>query len=113
LRPYIQAKPNDGTNTAPFACNVTNDTLFRNLSYTFPQAIAQLKKQFRKIDSLAVPEPSRQNAKALVCADLVYAAFSYRLLGDSVGINTDTVLIIWLFIAETALISIAVWSIVY
>lgn len=92
LQSYIQSKPNDGLRVPSLACNVINDTLFRNLPYTFLQATTQLEKQFKKIDSLTVPEVSKQYAKALVCADFVYAAFSYRLLGDSLGINTDTVL---------------------
>jgi hypothetical protein len=74
-------------------CRIINDTLYANLPYTYNEAMENLHGKFKEIDKLEMTPPEARYAKALLCADLVYAAFSYRLLGDSLGIDNDSILL--------------------
>ena len=72
------------------SCNDPKDVLIQNLPYTYDEAIKILGQKFTEIDSQQSDRRTRQLAKTLVCADFVYASFSYRYLGDVIGINNDT-----------------------
>ncbi len=74
-------------------CREPTDTIYRNLPYSYQDGIVEIKRQFRKIDSLQYDNPTKEYAKALVVADFVYAAFSFQFLGTDYGLAKDSILV--------------------
>lgn len=72
------------------SCDSTIDTLYSNLPYSYAEAITELTGYFRAIDSSGVHPNSLLYLKAMALADFVFAAFSYRFMGDETGIVNDS-----------------------
>ncbi len=89
LQPAHRASDTTVFTTFPIP-TIMPDTLFRNLPYSFSEAENLIQQHFAQVDLFPIPETSKQYSKALLVADFVYAAFSYRFLGDSLGINNDS-----------------------
>lgn len=71
-----------------FLCEEPRDTLFANLPYSYDEMREQLHAAYSHIDqTLGGSKQTKQYAKALVTADLVYAAFSYQM---DLGIEDST-----------------------
>lgn len=63
-----------------FSCKEPNDTLFSNVLFSYDGMLENLHKEFLNIDKVRDYNKHTKNyIKALITADLVYAAFSYEL----------------------------------
>jgi|GEM_PF-3381212 len=72
-----------------FSCQEPNETVSRNLPYSFSEALLVLDTQFVFIDTMSMGLSGKQYAKALIVADFVYAAFSFQFLGPQMGLAND------------------------
>ncbi len=73
-------------------CKSPVDSLRQNLPYGYKEAIANLSNKLLNVDKQGISTQSKQFAKAIICADFVYAAFSYHHPGDTLGFEGDTLL---------------------
>jgi hypothetical protein len=73
-------------------CREPSEALAQNLPYSYDEAIRIIKKMFAPVDQKPISYQAKQYIKALICADFVYAAFSYHYFGDDAGFADDTVL---------------------
>ena len=73
-------------------CREPTDTLRQNLPYSYDEAINILRRMFVPVEQQAISAQAKHYIKALICADFVYAAFSYHYFGDDAGFAGDTIL---------------------
>ncbi len=72
------------------SCDSAIDTLYSNLPYSYSEGIAELTDYFQAIDSSGIHPNGALYLKAMAVADFVFAAFSYRFMGDETGMANDS-----------------------
>jgi len=76
-----------------FQCDSIILSINQNVNFSYEQSIKNLKVLFDDIDQNSSNKKLNNFIKSLVVADFVYASFSYRFLGDSLGIDNDSSII--------------------
>jgi hypothetical protein len=74
------------------SCQEPADTLLQNLPYSYDEAIGKIKGMFDSVNQQAISTQAKNYIKAVICADFVYAAFSYHYYGDDAGFAADSIL---------------------
>ena len=69
--------------------NLKQDTLERNIPFTFKELMVRIQKEFQLIDTIKTNKNTKLYLKSILLADAVYSGFSLQLFGNSYGLSND------------------------